>query len=186
VHAWPTRTIEEQLHSLEEGAPNFDYIVGWMDTITVGHGQIHAANYVHDDPDRAKMQVSYQTLPDRLFGLMPKGLLHYFMTPFANDLGWWGINNAKYVASLRRHIFRQSHATFHFLLDYIPNWELSSGRAGLIQYQSFVPKETALQAWTTVLSHSKKYGLPSYLGVTKRHRPDNFLLTHAMGLLARP
>lgn len=28
------------------------------------------------------------------------------------------------------------------------------------------------------LSH--KNGLPSYLGVTKRHRPDKFLLTHAV------
>ena len=63
VHAWPTRTLEEQLNSLDEGAPNYDYIVGWLDTITIGHGQIHAANYVHDDPDPAKMQVSYQTLP---------------------------------------------------------------------------------------------------------------------------
>jgi len=180
VHAWPTRTIEEHLNSLLEGAPNYDYIVGWLDTITVGHGQIHAANYVHDDPDPAKMQVRYQTLPDRLFGVMPKSLLHYFMTPFVNDLGWWGINNAKYIASLRRHTFRQSHAAFHFLLDYVPDWELSSGRAGLIQYQSFVPKETALQAWTTILARTKKFGLPSYLGVTKRHRPDNFLLTHAV------
>ena len=180
VHAWPTRTLEEQLLLLEDEAPNYDYIVGWLDTITIGHGQIHAANYVHDDPDPAKLQLSYQTLPSRLFGVMPKSMLHYFMTPFVNDLGWWAINNAKYVASLRRHIFRQSHAAFHFLLDYVPNWELSSGRNGLIQYQSFLPKETALQAWTEILATSKKRGLPSYLGVTKRHRPDNFLLTHAV------
>ena len=180
VHAWPTHTIEEQLHSLEEGAPEYDYIVGWLDTLTVGHGQIHAANYVHDDPDPAKLQVSYQTLPSRLFGVMPKNLLHYFMKPFVNDLGWWGINTAKYIASLRRNVFRESHAAFHFLLDYVPDWELSSGRNGLIQYQSFLPKETALQTWTTILARSKELGLPSYLGVTKRHRPDDFLLTHAL------
>ena len=180
VHALPTRTLEEQLRILEEGAPNYDYIVGWLDTITIGHGQIHAANYVHDDPDPAKMQLSYQTLPSRLFGVMPKSLLHYFMTPFVNDIGWWGVNWAKYIASLRRHTFRQSHAAFHFLLDYVPNFELSYGRTGLIEYQSFLPKETALQAWTEMLDISKKRGLPSYLGVTKRHRPDQFLLTHAV------
>jgi hypothetical protein len=27
---------------------------------------------------------------------------------------------------------------------------------------------------------SQRRGLPSYLGVTKRHRPDKFLLTHAV------
>ncbi len=180
VHAWPTRTLEEQLGSLLEGAPNYDYIVGWLDTITIGHGQIHAANYVHDDPDPAKMQVEYQSLPSRLFGVMPKSLLHYFMTPFMNNLGAWGINTGKYLASLRRHTFRQSHAAFHFLLDYVPLWELSYGRGGLIQYQSFLPKETALRAWTEMLAAAKKRGLPSYLGVTKRHRPDGFLLSHAV------
>jgi len=180
VHAWPTRTLEEQINSLLEGAPNYDYIVGWLDTITSDHGQIHAANYVHDDPDPAKMQLDYQTLPDRLFGVMPKSLLHYFMTPFANSIGWGAVNIAKYITSLRRHTFRQSHASFHFLLDYVPNWELSYGRNGLIQYQSFLPKETALQTWTEMLANSKKRGLPSYLGVTKRHRPDDFLLTHAV------
>jgi len=180
VHAWPTRTLEEQLTSLEGGAPDHDYIVGWLDTVTIGHGQIHAANYVHDDPDPAKLQVSYQSLPGRLFGVMPKGLLHYFMTPFFNNPGAWLINTGKYLASLRRHTFRQSHAAFHFLLDYIPKWELSYGRNGLIQYQSFLPRETALRTWTEMLATAKQRGLPSYLGVSKRHRPDDFLLSHAL------
>jgi decaprenylphospho-beta-D-ribofuranose 2-oxidase len=183
VHAWPTRTIAEQLHSLEDGAPRFDYIVGWLDTITVGHGQIHAANYLHgnEDPDPKKtMQLSYQTLPSRLFGVMPKSLLHYFMTPFMNNLGVWGINTAKYITSLRRHVFRESHAAFHFLLDYVPLWELSYGRNGLIQYQPFLPKENALPVWTEILAIAKQRGLPPYLGVTKRHRPDKFLLSHAV------
>lgn len=183
VHAWPTRTLEEQLGALEDGAPDYDYIVGWLDTITMGHGQIHAANYLHEGEDPAPqktMQLSYQTLPSRLFGVMPKSLLHYFMTPFMNNLGVWGINTAKYITSLRRHTFRQCHAAFHFLLDYVPNWELSYGRNGLIQYQSFLPKETALRAWTEILTLAKRRGLPSYLGVTKRHRPDRFLLTHAV------
>lgn len=183
VHALPTRTLAEQLQIIEDGAPNYDYIVGWLDCITIGHGQIHAANYVHEDkePEPQKtLQVAYQTLPSRLFGVVPKNILHYFMTPFVNNLGWWGVNTAKYIASLRRHTFRQSHAAFHFLLDYVPNWELSYGRGGLIEYQSFLPKETALEAWSEMLTLAKRRGLPSYLGVTKRHRPDQFLLSHAV------
>jgi FAD/FMN-containing dehydrogenase len=126
------------------------------------------------------MKLDNQVLPPRIFGVFPKSILYLFMIPFANNLGWWGVSTAKYVASLRKHTFRQSHAAFHFLLDYVPNWELSYGRGGLIQYQSFLPKETAEDAWRELLTMSLKRGMPSYLGVTKRHRPDNFLLTHAV------
>jgi FAD/FMN-containing dehydrogenase len=149
----------------------------------LGRGQIHAARNLKEgeDPDAQKtLQLVYQHLPDRLFGVMPKSLLHYFMSPFVNNLGWWGVNTAKYISALRDHTFRQSHAEYHFLLDYVPNWERSAGRGGLIQYQSFLPKETAEDAWREMLQLSHQRGLPSYLGVTKRHRPDNFLLTHSV------
>ncbi len=183
VKAWPTHTLKQQLTDLEQNAPDYDYIVGWLDTIHTEHGQIHAATSLKpgDDPDAARtIQLKYQHLPDRLFGVMPKSLLHYFMTPFGNNIMWGMVNTAKYVSALRKHTFRQSHAAFHFLLDYVPQWELAYGKGGLIQYQSFLPKETALPAWTEMLALAKKRGLPSYLGVTKRHRPDKFLLTHAV------
>lgn len=183
VHAWPTPTLERHLADIETHAPHFDYIVGWLDTIHGGHSQIHAANSIPQgaDPDAPRnMQLKHQTLPSRLFGVMPKSLLHYFMNPFVNNFGWALVNTAKYITALRRHSFRQSHAAFHFLLDYVPSWELSYGKGGLIQYQSFLPKETALPTWTRMLALAKKRSLPPYLGVTKRHRPDKFLLTHAV------
>jgi decaprenylphospho-beta-D-ribofuranose 2-oxidase len=187
VDAWPVSDLSRHLGDLLEHAPHYDYIVGWLDTVArgknLGRGQIHAAHNLKEGEDpnaHETMKLSYQHLPDRLFGMMPKSLLHYFMNPFLNNLGVWGINTAKYIASLRRHTFRESHAEFHFLLDYVPGWERSFGRGGLIQYQSFLPKETAEGAWREMLELSHQRGLPSYLGVTKRHRPDNFLLTHAV------
>jgi decaprenylphospho-beta-D-ribofuranose 2-oxidase len=187
VHAWPVHDLHEHLSLLYDKAPNHDYLVGWMDTMnggkSLGRGQIHAANYLHgnEDPNAQKsMQLNNQVLPPRIFGVFPKSILYLFMIPFANNLGWWGVNMAKYMASLHRHMFRQSHAAFHFLLDYVPNWELSYGRDGMIQHQSFLPKETAEDAWREMLALSLKRGMPSYLGVTKRHRPDQFLLTHGV------
>ena len=53
-------------------------------------------------------------------------------------------------------------------------------RCRMCDFGSFLPKETALQAWTEMLATAKTRGLPSYLGVTKRHRPDDFLLSHAV------
>lgn len=187
VDARPAHNFHEHLTDLLDNAPNYDYIVGWLDTTaggkSLGRGQIHAARYLNEGEDKdAKntMLLKNQSLPSRIFGVFPKSILHYFMSPFVNNLGTWGVNTGKYIASLPHHTFRESHAAFHFLLDYIPNWELSFGRGGLIEYQSFVPKETAEAAWSEMLRLSHKRGMPPYLGVTKRHRPDQFLLTHAV------
>ena len=187
VNAWPVPNLGRHLNDLLENAPYYDYIVGWLETFaggkSLGRGQIHGACNLKEGEDpraRETMQLKYQHLPERLFGVMPKSLLHNFMNPFVNNPGWRAVNNAKYVTALRKHSFRQSHAAFHFLLDYVPNWERSFGRGGLIQYQSFLPKETAEEAWREMIQLSHKRGLPSYLGVTKRHRPDKFLLTHAV------
>ncbi len=186
VSEWNEPNLKAQLTALEEGGPKNDYIVGWLDGLakgnSLGRGQMHAANYIPEgeDPDSQKnMQVAYQTLPDKFFGVVPKSVLHYFMAPAMNNLGVLAVNTAKYMVG-RKKTYRQPHAAFHFLLDYVPDWELSYGRQGLIQYQSFLPKETALDAWTEMIEISQQRGLPTYLGVTKRHRPDNFLFSHAL------
>ena len=186
VTEWNEPNLKAQLDALINGAPENDYIVGWLDGTakgrSLGRGQMHAANYLKegDDPEPQKtMQVEYQTLPDKFFGLVPKSILHYFMSPAMNNLGVWAVNTAKYLVG-RKKSYRQPHAAFHFLLDYVPNWELAYGQNGLIQYQSFLPKETALDAWTEMIKLSQKRGLPTYLGVTKRHRPDKFIFSHAL------
>jgi len=187
VDAWHVPNLSRHLSGLHDHAADHDYIVGWLDAFArgknLGRGQIHGARQLKEgeDPNSQKtMQLTYQHLPDRFFGVLPKSSLHYFMNPFMNNSGMWGVNTARYISSLRTHTFRQSHAEFHFLLDYVPNWERSFGRGGLIQYQSFLPKETAEDAWREMIQLSQRRGLPSYLCVTKRHRPDKFLLTHAV------
>ena len=187
VSARPSHDLHEHLTDLLDYAPDNDYIVGWLDTMVsgkaLGRGQIHAARYFHEGEDPRALQtmlLKSQVLPARIMGVFPKSILYIFMKPFGNNLGWGAVNTAKYLASLRHHTFRQSHAAFHFLLDYVPNWELAYGRGGLIQHQSFLPKETAEAAWRELIGLSVNRGMPSYLGVTKRHRPDRFLLSHAV------
>jgi len=187
VRAYPVSNLHAHLEAILKDAPENDYTVGWLDTMAggsgLGRGQIHSAKYFHEgeDPEASKtMQVQYQTLPSTMFGFFPKSSIHYFMWPFQIAPLWGMVNTAKYIASLRDGNYRQSHAAFHFLLDYVPHWELAYGKGGLIQYQSFLPKETAEAAWHEILSTSQKRGMPSYLGVTKRHRPDKFLLSHAV------
>ena len=74
------------------------------------------------------LQLRNQVLPTRIFGIVPKSALHRFMRPFLNNFGASAVNTGKYLTSLRRHTFRQSHAAFHFLFDYVPHWERAYGR----------------------------------------------------------
>jgi FAD/FMN-containing dehydrogenase len=97
------------------------------------------------------------------------------------------INAAKYFSGRLEAMHEphlQSHAGFAFLLDYVPNWKWAYGRTpverGLIQYQSFIPKETAHAVYTELLRRCQRAHLVPYLGVFKRHRPDPFWLTHAV------
>jgi hypothetical protein len=187
VSARPSRDLHEHLTDMLENAPTSDYIVGWLDSMVggkaLGRGQIHAARYLQEGEDpqaRETMLLKNQVLPARIMGVFPKSILYLFMQPFVNNPGWGLVNTAKYLTSLRSHVFRQSHAAFHFLLDYVPNFERAYGGGGLIEYQSFLPKETAEDAWREMIELSLRQGLPSYLGVTKRHRADRFLLTHAV------
>ncbi len=75
---------------------------------------------------------------------------------------------------------RQAHAAFAFLLDYVPNWKKSYGKEGLIQYQSFIPKEHAEKVFRQQIELSQREGLVPLLAVFKRHRPDGFLMSHAV------
>jgi hypothetical protein len=187
VDAWSVPNLRVMMDDFEPIKGESDYLVGWVDgTHPRGRGQIHRATYLHGGEDHEPTQtlnVEFQTLPDTFFGVLPKSLLWRFMRPFMNDLGTTLVNTAKYYhARLFEHRQRyiQSLVAFNFLLDYVPNWEKSYGSGGLIQYQSFIPREQAREAFVEMLRLCQKRGLPTYLSVLKRHRPDPFLLTHAV------
>jgi len=181
--------LASMFRRFEERLPQSDYLVGWIDGFArgaaLGRGQIHQANYLKpgEDPKPAQtLRVENQELPDTLFGVVPKGLLWRFMRPFVNDIGVRTVNTAKYWSSVRQHgkVHPTSHAGFAFLLDYVPNWKKAYGPGGLVQYQSFVPKEAAERTFREQLLLCQARGLPPYLTVFKRHRPDPFLMTHAV------
>ena len=174
----------------EQRLPQSDYLVGWIDCFAsgnaLGRGQVHQANYLKpgEDPHPAQtLRVENQELPDSILGIFPKSLMWRFMKPFVNDPGMRLINTGKYLASTKLgdgHVHQQSHAGFAFLLDYVPNWKKAYEPGGLIQYQSFVPKEHAQAVFSRQLTLAQEYGLVPYLGVFKRHRADDFLMTHAV------
>jgi decaprenylphospho-beta-D-ribofuranose 2-oxidase len=166
-----------------------DYLVGWVDCFArgpaAGRGLVHAARYLADGEDphsRDTLRVDRQELPGTILGVLPKSAVWRFMRPVTNDLGVRAVNAVKYRLGRREsgHRFRQSHAAFAFLLDYVPGWKRAYGTGGLVQYQSFVPAADACAVFGELLERSHRAGIVPYLGVLKRHRPDPFWMTHAV------
>lgn len=189
VYAWAEPNLKAVLEATDREKEN-DYIVGWVDCTTggrrLGRGQMHSANYLEpgDDPHPAQTLIAdNQDLPDNLFGLVPKSIVWRFLRLAMNNPGVWAGNTGKYLMNRtigHKKRYLQSLIAFTYLLDYVPHWERAYGTGGLIQYQSFLPKETAYDVFIEVLKLCKRRRLPSYLGVTKRHRPDHFLFSHAV------
>jgi FAD/FMN-containing dehydrogenase len=193
VRAKSTNTLDEAMVYMEAHRGTSDYLVAWIDCFAtgaeLGRGLVHDARYLHEseDPDpAATFALSHQELPKNILGVVPKSEVWRALRLFNHDLGMRGVNLAKYLAGQieeRQGPHRQAHAAFAFLLDYVPNWKWAYGRGenrGLIQYQVFVPKETAHDVFAEILRMSQKAGHVPYLGVLKRHRPDPFWLTHSV------
>jgi decaprenylphospho-beta-D-ribofuranose 2-oxidase len=183
-------SLGEMIREFEESLEAADYLVGWIDCFargdSLGRGLIHQANYLTQGQDANPIQslrVENQVLPDSFFnGLLPKSAMWRILKYFVNNAAMSRINAMKYWSADRHsgQKYRQSHAAFAFLLDYVPNWKWAYKPGGLIQYQSFIPAEQAERVFAAQISLAQHHGLPPYLGVFKRHKSDDFLMTHAV------
>lgn len=191
VYAITTRNIPHMIAEFEAREAESDYMVGWVDCFAtgdqLGRGVMHTANYLApgEDPNPLQsLRVCNQALPDELFGFFPKSVVWRFLKPFVSDWGVRLVNTTKYISSrlpiIAKPHYRQSHAAFAFLLDYVPNWKQTYSPGGLIQYQSFIPAEHAAEVFQRQLRLMHERRLWSYLGVFKKHRQDPFLLTHGV------
>lgn len=184
-------TLHEMVREFESRRPHVDYLVGWIDAfadgVRRGRGVLHQATHVLEgvDPNPAQsLRVENQSLPTSLFGFLPKEFLWGAMRPLVNNFGMRMINATRYLSGRffdgDGRCFRQSHAAFAFLLDYVPHWQRAYGPGGLIQYQSFVPASVAVDVFSEQIRLARRMGRTSYLSVLKRHRPDDFLISHGI------
>lgn len=186
VRAFATPSLEQMIERLDALAPESDYLVGWVDCFDArGRGVVHTAHHFGkgEDPEgAASLAPSRQELPPRIAGLVPRSLAAPMMTPFARPAGIRLINALKYRSAALRgvHDFPEEHVRFAFLLDYVPGWKAIYAPGGLLQYQSFVPRDRAASVHTTLLRMCRERGIVPWLGVYKRHRACPSLLPYAM------
>ena len=190
VEAIATQNFDHLFEVFESRLDTSDYLVGWIDCFGqgngLGRGLVHRANYLKEGEDLEPIQtlrVANQELPDAIMGLLPKSVVWRFMQPMTNHPGVRAVNAAKFISGAKLsdgQWHTQSHAGFAFLLDYVPNWKKAYGPKGLIQYQSFIPADAARATFKSQLTLSQRYGIVPYLRVYKRHREDDFLMSHAV------
>ena len=182
VRAQSIRNWDEQFSAFEEQKGASDYMVSWIDAFGSGRGLFHSANYVHENLAHSLKKES-QDLPSKTLGLIPKAQVWRMLKLFNNRQSMKALNLAKHLSGRNvgnRKTHRQSLVAFNFLLDYVPNWQNAYFPGGFIQYQSFVPKESAKEVFQEQMSMQKAERLENYLSVMKRHRPDRFLFSHGV------
>jgi decaprenylphospho-beta-D-ribofuranose 2-oxidase len=165
-------------------------LVSWLDLHSkgagLGRGLLHRADQLQkgEDPEGLRyLDPVLQDVPPSLFGVIPKSWLWPGMwcAVHAGQVGF--VNWLKFRAGYREQRnspYLQSHGAFHFLLDYVPRWHWMTKPGGLIQFQPFVPAVSASRVLRQIIERCQKAGHVPYLGVLKRHRPDPFLMTHAV------
>ena len=188
VESYCTRDLHETLDYFEEHVSEYDYFVGWLDAFprgrTVGRADLHMARHLAPGEDPAPSQtlrLENQQLPANIMGIIPNSIIWRFQRPFWNNFGMRYVNMAKYwAARFNNHKqYQEPHALFHFLLDHF-DWDKPFGPGGLIQYQPFIPVQQAEKAFLEIFRQCQKRGMPNYLTVLKRHRPDDFLISYAL------
>jgi decaprenylphospho-beta-D-ribofuranose 2-oxidase len=180
------RNLAEQFDWFEEYTAKSDYCVSWVDCIAggdaLGRGQPHSAVYLAEGEDRSPdFDPARQDLPGHILGV-PRALVGTILARFNTNLGMRLLNIGKDLAARfgPKSEVLQAHVAFNFLLDYVPTFRDAYRPHGFVQYQPFVPRESAREVFTNILRLTQARGVPSYLGVLKRHRPDEFLLSHGL------
>ncbi|HSR41263.1 MAG TPA: FAD-binding oxidoreductase [Longimicrobiales bacterium] len=182
VESWSTGSLEESLAVLDERATTADYAVGWIDCFPAGRrsgrGLLHFARHLPADHPLAgeALTPEAQRLPSRILGVLPRHHAWRLLRALTHDPGVRAVNLGRSWSGRLRHgrRYRQTHAAFHFLLDYMPGWKRVYAPHGLIQYQLFVPRGDALPAYREALRLQRALGVVSYLAVLKSHRADSF------------
>lgn len=178
------RNWDEQFQAFDSHVGSADYMVSWVDMFSsgsrAGRGLFHAANHV-DEAGQGSLSESSQDLPPRVMGLIPKAQVWRILKVLNRRGLMRMLNQMKHVSGALSHKpYRQSLVAFSFLLDYVPGWERAYSPHGFIQYQCFLPMDSARRVFEQIGAMCQAEGFESFLGVMKRHRKDGFALSHGV------
>jgi FAD/FMN-containing dehydrogenase len=135
-----------------------------------------------EDPDpAATLDPARQPPSGRIMGVLPATWVPTLARPIATPLGIRMANLGQWVrgnlpGAARPHYERYVPA--NFILNFIPNFKQVYRPGGLIQHQTFAPRDAAPALFRAILERSQRAGLEPSLAVLKKHKPSPFLLNY--------
>lgn len=181
-------SLEALLAALEAATGEYDDLVAWLDTSArgkrLGRGLLKAGRDLRpgEDPHpQASLTVAAQVGKPGALRRASSGWIPRIARAFATAPGVWLANRGQWTRGRGgsgggAHL--ATYARANFPLDAIPNWRDAYRPGGLIQHQSFVPREAALAAFRDFLMRSHTAGIVPSFAVLKKHRPDDFLFSY--------
>ena len=188
VESLATASLAHTIEVMQERAGSVSYAVAWLDCFAPGRasgrGLVHLAAHL---PPGHRLEARGLTLPEqglprRIFGVIPRERAWWALLPFASGPGMRTLNLARHLSGRARsgRRYLQSHAAFHFLLDWVPEWKRVYGAGGFLQYQLFVPERHAVPVFQEALRLQHRSGAHAWLAVLKRHRAGRFAAPYAL------
>ncbi|HEY3350810.1 MAG TPA: FAD-binding oxidoreductase [Thermoanaerobaculia bacterium] len=180
VEGFATPGLAATLAAIDGAKDDWEYVVGWMDCWAsgraLGRSALHVANGHVPAPGEPTGFSVEEQLADVRTGPLPVPFLLLGLKLTARGPQMRLVNAAKFLAGrfAGRARYRQSLVAYSFLLDYVPGWNEAYRPGGFIQYQLFVPKEKAEEAFARALVLQQEVEVVSSLAVVKRHRADTF------------
>jgi FAD/FMN-containing dehydrogenase len=178
VEGFATKDLAATLAGIDGAKDDWEYVVGWMDCWAsgraLGRSAVHVAREHVPEPGEPTGLSVEEQVADIRTGPLPVPLLLLGLKLTARGPQMRFVNAAKFLAGrlAGRTRYRQSLVAYSFLLDYIPGWNEAYRPGGFIQYQLFVPKEKAEEAFARALVLQQEAEVVSSLAVVKRHRAD--------------
>ncbi len=193
-------SLDALIAALEEASAWADDLVTWLDTsargASLGRGLLNAIRDLAPGEDPQPERTRSPDWQDRSLGVLrlartlPDSWLPWLARPLASPWGVALANRAQWtLGSLRArrlpdlrqppiHPRLMSYAAANFTLDAIPNWRDAYKPGGLIQQQSFIPREAAASAFRQLIERSHEAGIVPSLAVLKKQRLSAFLLNY--------
>lgn len=177
--------IARLIENYEKIKYDYEYSIAWVDAIKegggIGRGEINYGNLINDNDYR----IRDHKIPDKLFGVLPNGLMPTLGRLFLNRYTMKLINSLQYNTGGMSSDVQENKVSlskYHYLMDMkFPNYNYFF-RSGFFLYQPILPVGKSIEGYEKLIKITQKYGYVSFMSSLKAYRKqkEDFLLTFSL------